>query len=87
MAAFAYIICMLKAVLVKSVMERVSLFEEKICVSACEPVKLHDAITSDSGWDTVRNKDFLTEICAEFRRNGIRTSIFVGADPAMVEGA
>ena len=26
-------------------------------------------------------------ICAEFRRNGIRTSIFVGADPAMVEGA
>lgn len=47
----------------------------------------HDAITSDSGWDTVRNKDFLTEICAEFRRNGIRTSIFVGADPAMVEGA
>lgn len=47
----------------------------------------HDAITSDSGWDTVRNKYFLTEICAEFRRNGIRTSIFVGADPAMVEGA
>ena len=47
----------------------------------------HDAITSDSGWDTVRNKDFLTEICAEFRHNGIRTSIFVGADPAMVEGA
>lgn len=47
----------------------------------------HDAITSDSGWDTVRNKDFLTEICTEFRRNGIRTSIFVGADPAMVEGA
>lgn len=47
----------------------------------------HDAITSDSGWDTIRNRDFLTEICEEFRRNGIRTSIFVGADPAMVEGA
>lgn len=47
----------------------------------------HDAITSDSGWDTVRHKDFLTEVCAEFRRNGIRTSIFVGADPAMVKGA
>ena len=47
----------------------------------------HDAITSDSGWDTIRNKDFLTEICTELRRNGIRTSIFVGADPAMVEGA
>ncbi len=46
-----------------------------------------DAITSNAGWDTVRNKGFLTEICSEFRRHGIRTSIFVGADPAMVEGA
>ncbi len=47
----------------------------------------HDAITSNAGWDTIRNRDFLTEICGEFRRKGIRTSIFVGADPAMVEGA
>lgn len=46
-----------------------------------------DAITSNAGWDTVRNREFLTETCSEFRRNGIRTSIFVGADPAMVEGA
>lgn len=47
----------------------------------------HDAITSDSGWDTIRNRDFLSEICSEFKRNGVRTSIFVGADPEMVEGA
>ena len=46
-----------------------------------------DAITSNAGWDTVKNRDFLTEICSEFRKNGIRTSIFVGADAAMVEGA
>ena len=46
-----------------------------------------DAITSNAGWDTVRNRSFLTEVCSEFRRNGIRTSIFVGAEPAMVEGA
>ena len=46
-----------------------------------------DAVTSNAGWDTIRNKDFLSDICAEFRRHGIRTSIFVGADPAMVEGA
>ncbi len=46
-----------------------------------------DAITSNAGWDTVRNRAFLTEVCSEFRRNGIRTSIFVGAEPAMVEGA
>lgn len=46
-----------------------------------------NAITSNAGWDTIRNRSFLTEVCAEFRKNGIRTSIFVGADPAMVEGA
>jgi len=46
-----------------------------------------DAITSNAGWDTVKNRGFLTEICSEFRKNGIRTSIFVGADAAMVEGA
>jgi pyridoxine 5-phosphate synthase len=46
-----------------------------------------DAITSNSGWDTLRHRDFLTEICGELRANGIRSSIFVGADPGMVEGA
>lgn len=46
-----------------------------------------DAITSNAGWDTVKNRSFLTEICSEFRNHGIRTSIFVGADPSMVEGA
>ena len=46
-----------------------------------------NAITSNAGWDTISNRSFLTEVCAEFRKHGIRTSIFVGADPAMVEGA
>ncbi|MGG7034660.1 MAG: pyridoxine 5'-phosphate synthase [Flavobacterium sp.] len=46
-----------------------------------------DAITSNAGWDTVKNKSFLTEMCAEFKRNGIRTSIFVDPVLAMIEGA
>ena len=46
-----------------------------------------DAITSNAGWDTVRNRSFLTEVCSEFRKKGIRTSIFIGADPRMAEGA
>lgn len=46
-----------------------------------------NAITSNAGWDTITNKSFLTEVCKEFRKHGIRTSIFVGADQAMVEGA
>ena len=47
----------------------------------------HDAITSNAGWDTIRNRDFLTEVCSEFKRHGIRTSIFVDPDPKMAEGA
>lgn len=46
-----------------------------------------DAITSNAGWDTLKNKDLLTEITEGFRQNGIRVSIFVDADPRMVEGA
>lgn len=45
------------------------------------------ALTSDAGWDTVRHAGFLTEMCKEFKSNGIRTSIFIGPDPAMAEGA
>ena len=46
-----------------------------------------DAITSNAGWNTLRHKDFLKEVCCEFKKKGIRTSIFIDADPAMAEGA
>ena len=46
-----------------------------------------DAITSNSGWNTLKNRDFLTEVCKEFKNNGIRTSIFIDALPGMAEGA
>ena len=46
-----------------------------------------DAITSNAGWDTVKNKVFLTEIVQEFQRNGIRTSIFVDPILEMIETA
>lgn len=44
-------------------------------------------ITSDHGWDTVANKDYLKEIISVFKSKGIRTSIFVDANLEMVEGA
>ena len=47
----------------------------------------HDAITSNAGWDTVRHRSFLTEVCQEFKKHGIRTSIFVDPVPQMAEGA
>ncbi|WP_353779756.1 pyridoxine 5'-phosphate synthase [Winogradskyella sp. 3972H.M.0a.05] len=46
-----------------------------------------DAITSNAGWDTLKHKDFLSEVIAEFKSNGIRTSIFLDPDLGQVEGA
>lgn len=46
-----------------------------------------DAITSNAGWDTIKHKEFLTEICAKFKSHGIRTSIFIDAKPEMAIAA
>jgi pyridoxine 5-phosphate synthase len=46
-----------------------------------------DALTSNAGWDTVKNKDYLKQIIEQFKGAGIRTSIFVDPDVQMVEGA
>jgi len=46
-----------------------------------------DAITSNAGWDTWKNREFLSGICARFKAKGIRTSIFIDPDPYMAEGA
>jgi pyridoxine 5-phosphate synthase len=45
------------------------------------------AITSSAGWDTIKNRDYLTDVIAEFKRSGIRTSIFVDPKLEMIEGA
>ena len=44
-------------------------------------------LTSDHGWDTVKHKRYLEEMISVFRKAGIRVSIFVDPDLAMVEGA
>ncbi|MDQ1769664.1 pyridoxine 5'-phosphate synthase [Labilibaculum sp. A4] len=46
-----------------------------------------EALTSNAGWDTVKNRDILVEIIKEFKAAGIRTSIFVDTDLANIEGA
>ncbi|WP_320019852.1 pyridoxine 5'-phosphate synthase [Labilibaculum manganireducens] len=46
-----------------------------------------EALTSNAGWDTVKNRDILIEIIKEFKDAGIRTSIFVDTNLANIEGA
>ena len=44
-------------------------------------------LTSNAGWDTVKHKDYLSEIISECKANNIRTSIFVDPNTVMIEGA
>ena len=44
-------------------------------------------VTSDHGWDTIKNKDYLKDIIGIFKTAGIRVSIFVDPVIEMVEGA
>jgi len=46
-----------------------------------------DVLTSNAGWDTIKNHDFLQEIIAEFKNAGIRTSIFIDTDCRNIEAA
>jgi len=45
------------------------------------------ALTSNQGWDTIKEKSFLLEVVSELKKHKIRVSIFVDPDPKMVEGA
>lgn len=46
-----------------------------------------NAVTSNAGWDTIKNQDFLKEVIAEFKSKGIRTSIFVDPELKYIEAA
>lgn len=46
-----------------------------------------NAITSNAGWDTIANREFLVEKIAQFKAKGIRVSVFVDPVPEMVRGA
>ena len=44
-------------------------------------------LTSNAGWDTVKNEGFLKEVIGEFKRNGIRCSVFIETNEKMIESA
>lgn len=46
-----------------------------------------DALTSNAGWDTIKNKDFLKKVIAGFQTEGIRTSIFIETNPELIKRA
>jgi pyridoxine 5-phosphate synthase len=44
-------------------------------------------LTSDSGWDTVKNEAFLKEVIQELHAANIRVSLFIDTDEKLIEGA
>jgi pyridoxine 5-phosphate synthase len=46
-----------------------------------------DALTSDSGWDTITEQELLREVAEELRPQGTRLSLFIETDRRMIEGA
>lgn len=46
-----------------------------------------NVLTSNAGWDTFKQKDFLKEVIDEFKKNNIRTSIFVDTNIKNIEHA
>jgi pyridoxine 5-phosphate synthase len=46
-----------------------------------------EALTSNNGWDTITQKDFLKSVIARFKANQIRTSIFVNPETEMALNA
>jgi pyridoxine 5-phosphate synthase len=47
----------------------------------------HHQLTSNHGWNTITEKEFLKKMIALFKNAGIRTSIFVDPVVEMIEGA
>jgi pyridoxine 5-phosphate synthase len=46
-----------------------------------------DVLTSNAGWDTIKQHNYLKEIIAEIKSEGVRVSVFVDPVVSMVEGA
>jgi pyridoxine 5-phosphate synthase len=66
-------------------------FIDLVCEVVPEQVTLvpdpPEAITSNAGWDTIKNKSLLTDVINKFHEKGIRVSIFTGTEIKFIEGA
>lgn len=46
-----------------------------------------DVLTSNAGWDTIKNKNYLMDVVGELKSLGIRVSVFLDPIEQFVEGA
>jgi len=46
-----------------------------------------NVLTSNAGWDTIKHKNFLSEVLKEIQSLGVRTSIFIAPNVKLIESA
>jgi pyridoxine 5-phosphate synthase len=46
-----------------------------------------DVLTSENGWDTIQQKDFLKDVIQHIRSLGVRVSLFIETNSTMIENA
>ena len=60
----------------------------EICPAQCTLVPdASNQLTSDHGWNTIRDKEFLTEIVGKLKEKNIRVSLFLNPEENLVDGA
>jgi pyridoxine 5-phosphate synthase len=66
-------------------------FIQLVCKAGPEQVTLvpdpPGVLTSNAGWDTVKNEAFLSEVVKEFKKHSIRVSLFIETDEKMIRNA
>src|SRR4029077_1606968 len=55
--------------------------------AVCLVPERREEVTTEGGLDVVRQQNALAPLIARFTEAGIRTSLFIGADPAQIEAA
>lgn len=59
-----------------------------VCPDQCTLVPdASNQLTSDHGWNTIAQKDFLTETIGKLKERGIRVSLFLDPEEELVHGA
>lgn len=60
----------------------------EICPHQCTLVPdASNQLTSDHGWDTIKEKTLLTDVVGQLKEKGIRVSLFADPDEKIIEGA
>jgi pyridoxine 5-phosphate synthase len=66
-------------------------FIDMVCEISPDQVTLvpdpPDVLTSNEGWDTIKNSSHLSDVISELKKHNLRVSVFVNPNSSIIEGA